>query len=53
VYPDIPSELFAEVYPQPDGTAEFVVSYRPQLVSANFCRELASHYLARLGSYTA
>jgi mycobactin peptide synthetase MbtE len=53
VYPGIPSELFAEVYPQPDGTAEFVISYRPQLVSGDFCRELASRYLARLGSYTA
>ncbi len=52
-YPDIPNDIFTEIYPQPDGGAQVLISYRPQRVSANFCQQLADRYLAYLRSYTA
>jgi hypothetical protein len=52
-YPDIPNDVFTEIYPQPDGSAQLLISYRPHCVSADFCRKLADRYLAYLRSYTA
>jgi amino acid adenylation domain-containing protein len=52
-YPDIPNDIFTEIYPQPDGSAQVLISYRPQCVSADFCGKLADRYLAYLRSYTA
>ena len=53
IHPDIPNEVFTEVWPQLDGSAQVVISYRPHEVSGGFCRELAAGYQARLERFTA
>lgn len=50
-YPDIPNEIFTEIWPRPGGDARIVLSYRPQHVSDTFVQRLAARYLDRLQDY--
>jgi len=47
-YPGVPDEIVSEVWPQPDGTAQVIIGYRPDRVSRSFCEALADRYLDRL-----
>ena len=47
-YPGVPDEIVSEVWPQPDGTAQVIIGYRPDRVSRSFCETLADRYVDRL-----
>jgi amino acid adenylation domain-containing protein len=50
-YPGVPSEVVAEIWPAPDGTARLVIGYRPERVPGAFCEALADRYTALLEEY--
>ena len=52
-YPDIPGQVFTEIWPRSDGSAQLTITYQPAHVSGAFCEQLAARYLARLQAYRA
>ncbi|WP_018348568.1 non-ribosomal peptide synthetase [Longispora albida] len=52
-YPDLPLELHTELWPEPDGTTQVMIAYRPGVVPEAVARAFASSYLKRLTGMVA